>query len=186
MRAAAAAQRAHVQLPQARAVRVEQRVAERHRRVDGARVRDVEAEAGLRELGEQRAQLLGALADGSATLTAFAPTDRAFRRLVTDLTGSKPADEASAYAAAGTLGVDTIEQVLLYHVVLGAAVTYEQAQAADGAELTSALGPAITVEVSGKGRNGAPVTGRGYMELVGYRAKSSPPRPRPAAIRQGG
>ncbi|QBR91038.1 fasciclin domain-containing protein [Nocardioides euryhalodurans] len=95
---------------------------------------------------------VGALADGSATLTAFAPTDRAFRRLVKDLTGSKPADEASAYAAAGTLGVDTIEQVLLYHVVLGAAVTYEQAQAADGAELTSALGPAITVEVSGKGK----------------------------------
>ena len=66
------------------------------------------------------------LADGSTRLTAFLPTDRAFRRLVRDLTGTAPATERAVFAATATLGVDTIEQVLLYHVVPGQTLTARQ------------------------------------------------------------
>ena len=85
------------------------------------------------------------LADGSVKLTAFAPTDRAFRRLVEDVAGSKPADEASAYETLSTVGVDTIESILLYHVVPGAPVDYRTAKQADGATLTTANGKRLKV-----------------------------------------
>ena len=73
-------------------------------------------------IGAKPDSAVAVLADGSVELTAFAPTDRAFRRLVEDLTGSKPEDEASTYEALSTVGVDTIESILLYHVVPGAPI----------------------------------------------------------------
>ncbi|GAA1479326.1 hypothetical protein GCM10009623_37720 [Nocardioides aestuarii] len=88
---------------------------------------------------------VAALADGSVPLTVFAPNDRAFRRLVADLTGDRPADEETTYAAVGTLGVDTIETVLLYHVVPDATITYKQAKKADGARLETAAGKHLRV-----------------------------------------
>jgi len=61
-----------------------------------------------------------ALADRSQTYTVFAPNDRAFLRLVGDLTGSAPASEAAALAAiTATFSADQISNVLLYHVVAG-------------------------------------------------------------------
>ncbi len=93
------------------------------------------------------------LADGKTALTAFLPTDRAFRRLVTDLTGKRPHTEKATFnRLAKVAGVDTIEQVLLYHVVPGATITYAQARKADGAKLTTAAGPVITVNVRKHGR----------------------------------
>ncbi len=60
------------------------------------------------------------LDDESARFTVFAPNDRAFARLVTDLTGSAPASEQAALeTAVSALGVDAIKNVLLYHVVAG-------------------------------------------------------------------
>ena len=82
-------------------------------------------------------------------LTAFAPTDRAFRRLVTDVTGDRKATERGVLRAVKTYGVDTIEAVLLYHVVPGATITYAQAKKADDAKLTTALGADIRVNVHG-------------------------------------
>ena len=73
------------------------------------------------------------LADGNTALTAFMPTDRAFQRLVRSLTGSTPRTEKKTFAAVAGLGIDTVETVLLYHVVPGATVTYKQALKADGA-----------------------------------------------------
>ncbi|MET0693215.1 MAG: fasciclin domain-containing protein [Propionibacteriaceae bacterium] len=89
------------------------------------------------------------LADGKVALTAFLPTDQAFRRLATDLTGKKYRSESTVFSTlAGQLGVDTIEAVLLYHVVPGATVTYKQALRSDGAVLTTALsGSTIKVDV---------------------------------------
>ena len=81
---------------------------------------------------------VGVLADGSTALTAFIPTDRAFRRLVFQLTGDRPATERAALEATAGLGVDTVEDVLLYHVVPGATITAAQALKSDGAELTTA------------------------------------------------
>lgn len=90
------------------------------------------------------------LADGDTELTAFAPTDGAFRRLVADLTGSKPKNEQATYDAVGGLGVDAVEQVLLYHVVPGAPITWRDARKADGARLTTAQGETVKVNVKRK------------------------------------
>jgi uncharacterized surface protein with fasciclin (FAS1) repeats len=60
------------------------------------------------------------LADTSKRFTVFAPNDRAFMRLVTDLTGSAPASEAAALATITTaFSTDEIANILLYHVVAG-------------------------------------------------------------------
>ncbi len=89
------------------------------------------------------------LADGSTALTAFLPTDRAFRRLAEDLTGKRYRSEKAVFADLATkLGVDTIESVLLYHVVPGATITYRQALRSNGAVLTTALaGSTVRVKV---------------------------------------
>lgn len=88
------------------------------------------------------------LADGDTALTAFVPTDRAFRRLVHDLTGDRKARERGVLRAVSSFAdADTLEAVLLYHVVPGATVTYYQARQADGARLTTALGSKIRVNV---------------------------------------
>jgi uncharacterized surface protein with fasciclin (FAS1) repeats len=89
------------------------------------------------------------LADGTTPLTAFLPTDYAFRRLAHDLTGRWYRSEAVVFnRLAGALGVDTIESVLLYHVVPGATITYHAALHSDGAALTTALnGATVTVRV---------------------------------------
>jgi len=94
---------------------------------------------------------VGVLADGKVALTAFLPTDRAFRRLATDLTRKHYRSEKAVFADLATLGVPTIEAVLLYHVVPGATITYKQARHSDGAVLTTAAGSTITVDVLRKG-----------------------------------
>lgn len=90
------------------------------------------------------------LADGGVALTAFLPTDQAFRRLAQDLTGQSSKSESRVFATlAEQLGVDTIENVLLYHVVPGATITYKQARAANGATLATALpGGTLTVKIA--------------------------------------
>jgi uncharacterized surface protein with fasciclin (FAS1) repeats len=87
------------------------------------------------------------LADGSKKLTAFIPTDRAFRRLVKDVTGKRLNREKAVFNVVKSLGVDTVEAVLLYHVVPGARITAAKALQADGAKLKTALGPRIKVNV---------------------------------------
>ena len=93
---------------------------------------------------------VGVLADGTKRVTAFLPTDRAFRHLVTDLTGKRLGTERGVFAAiTHKFDINTIEAVLLYHVVPGATITYKQALAADGAKLDTALsGARIRVHVT--------------------------------------
>jgi uncharacterized surface protein with fasciclin (FAS1) repeats len=92
---------------------------------------------------------LAVLAHGGKRVTAFLPTDRAFRVLVEDLTGKRPARERAVFrAVAHRFDVDTLEAVLLYHVVPGVTITYAQARHADGAGLPTALeGASIRVRV---------------------------------------
>jgi uncharacterized surface protein with fasciclin (FAS1) repeats len=93
---------------------------------------------------------VGLLADGRVRLTAFVPTDAAFRRLVDDLTGHRPATERRTFAkVAGLADVDTLETILLYHVVPGAPITAREASRADGAKLETATGQTIRVNVNG-------------------------------------
>ncbi len=93
---------------------------------------------------------VGVLADGSTPVTAFLPTDRAFRRLAKDLTGKTYKSEQEVFTVLATkLGVPTIEAVLLYHVVPGATITYKQALRSNGVRLDTALaGSTIKVKVS--------------------------------------
>jgi uncharacterized surface protein with fasciclin (FAS1) repeats len=61
------------------------------------------------------------LDDESQRFTVFAPNDRAFQRLVRDLTGSGslPSEQAALDAVLATFSVDQIKNILLYHVVAG-------------------------------------------------------------------
>jgi len=88
------------------------------------------------------------LTQGRKRVTAFIPTDAAFRRLVTDLTGDTPETEKATFqAVASVADVDTLEAVLLYHVVPGVTITSAQAAKADGVKLTTAQGGVIKVNV---------------------------------------
>jgi uncharacterized surface protein with fasciclin (FAS1) repeats len=114
---------------------------------------DIVHRAATTVLGAKPDSAVGILADGSSPVTAFLPTDQAFRNLVRDVSGAKKplAHERAVFrAVVATFDVDTIEAVLLYHVVPGATVTYHQARQADGAELDTAAGAPITVDVRGR------------------------------------
>jgi uncharacterized surface protein with fasciclin (FAS1) repeats len=88
------------------------------------------------------------LTDGSKRLTAFAPTDKAFRNLVKDLTGKSYGSEKKVFTKlAGLVDIDTLETVLLYHVVPGATITAAKALKANGAKLTTAAGVKLKVKV---------------------------------------
>ena len=102
-------------------------------------------------LAEKPDSAVGVLAKGRTELTAFLPTDRAFRILVTNLTGTKPATERATFRTlAKAAGVDTIETVLLYHVVPGATLGSAKVLQADGTKLTTAQGGTVKVHVNGK------------------------------------
>ncbi|MDG4757688.1 fasciclin domain-containing protein [Micromonospora sp. WMMD710] len=88
------------------------------------------------------------LTDGTVALTAFLPNDAAFQQLVREIThAQKLPGESAAFSAVAGLGIDTVETVLLYHVVPGATIDRKTAVTADGAELTTALGPTVEVDV---------------------------------------
>ncbi len=110
---------------------------------------DIVTEAVLAVLAAKPSSAVGVLADGNVALTAFLPTDRAFRNLVGDLTGKWYRSESKVFnALVAAVGVDTVENVLLYHVVPGATITRKAALKADGASLQTALaGASITVDV---------------------------------------
>ena len=90
---------------------------------------------------------VGVLADGKTALTAFLPNDRAFQILVKDLTGKKPRTEKKTFDAVASLGIDTVETVLLYHVDPDTRINYKQALKSDGAQLTMASGGIVRVDV---------------------------------------
>jgi uncharacterized surface protein with fasciclin (FAS1) repeats len=92
------------------------------------------------------------LTKGGKRATVFAPTDRAFRKLAKSLTGKAPRTEKRTFhTLAGAAGIDTIEAVLLYHVVPGKTLTSAKVVKADGAQLTTAQGAILGVDVTKKG-----------------------------------
>ena len=108
---------------------------------------DIVTAAALAVLGAKPDSPVGLLTQGDVALTAFLPNDQAFRFLVRDLTGQYVRAEADVFAAVASLGIDTVEFVLLYHVYPGGAIDSASAVQADGVELTMADGGSITVDV---------------------------------------
>ena len=109
---------------------------------------DIVTEAVLAVLAAKPSSPVGLLADGTVKLTAFVPNDASFRILAKDLTGSWIRSEKEIFQTlVSAVGVDAIEQVLLYHVVPGATITAKTALASDGAALTTAQGGTFTVDV---------------------------------------
>lgn len=83
----------------------------------------------------QAAGLDGVLADETATLTLFAPTDAAFAALGDDAINALLADP------------DMLSDVLLYHVIQGAAVSSIQATALIGQEASMANGDPASISL---------------------------------------
>jgi uncharacterized surface protein with fasciclin (FAS1) repeats len=111
---------------------------------------DILTAAVLAVLGAKPGSAVSALTDGNVALTAFIPNDDAFINLVTAYTGAAPVSESAAFTAVAALGIDTIENVLLYHVVVGPAILSPDALKANGASLATALkGASIGVTVKG-------------------------------------
>ncbi len=99
--------------------------------------------------GAKPVSAVGVISDGYVPLTAFIPTDRAFRKLTKAITGKRLKNESVIANTVMSLGVKAVEQVLLYHVVLGAPIESPAALQANGAVLTSANGQTFKVNVSG-------------------------------------
>ena len=113
---------------------------------------DIVTEAALAVVAAKPGTPVALLADGTQRLTVFAPTDQAFRLLVKDLTGQTVKSEKKIFDSLVALaGVDTIETVLLYHVVPGKTLTSGKVLKADGAKLaTAAAGATVKVKVRTK------------------------------------
>ena len=110
---------------------------------------DIVTQAVLAVLSAKPSSPVAVLTKGEVALTAFIPNDRAFQVLAYDLTKKWSWTEKSVFESlAATAGIDTIEKVLLYHVVPGATIDSATALASDGARLTTALpGASFTVDV---------------------------------------
>ena len=113
---------------------------------------DIVTEAVLAVLAAKPHSPVSVLTKGRTALTAFVPTARAFEKLASGLAGTKITSERKAFNTVAGLGIDTVETVLLYHVVPGATITAKQALASDGANLTTAQGGTVKVLIRG-GKN---------------------------------
>lgn len=109
---------------------------------------DILTEAALAVVGAKPGSPVALVADGTQRATVFAPTDQAFRLLAKDLTGETIKSEQKIFEALVELaGVDTIETVLLYHVIPGKTLTSGKVLKADGAKLMTAAGKSVKVDV---------------------------------------
>lgn len=109
---------------------------------------DIVTEAALAVVKAKPDSPVAVLADGSTRVTAFVPTDNAFRKLAKDLTGKRIKSEKRIFnTLVRTVGVDTIEDVLLYHVVAGKTLTSTKVLKSGGNAVRTALGPTIRIKV---------------------------------------
>jgi Fasciclin domain len=113
-----------------------------------ARDYDIVTEAVLAVLAAKPDSAVGVLTKGNVKLTAFIPNDASFRLLAKDLTGNWIKSERGVFnALVNAVGVDAIEQVLLYHVIPGVKINSRAALNSDGAVLTTAQGGTFEVDV---------------------------------------
>ena len=112
---------------------------------------DIVTEAALAIVAAKPDSPVALLADGTKRATVFAPTDQAFRVLLKDLTGTKVKSEKKIFETlVAVAGVDTIEGVLLYHVIPGKTLTSGKVLKADGAKRMTAAGKKVKVDIRKK------------------------------------
>ena len=112
---------------------------------------DILTAAVLAVLGAKEDSPVGLLLDGEVTLTAFIPTDAAFKRTAGDLGITAKNEEALTGKLVEALGVDNLEFTLLYHVVPGAKINAKAAAQADDVKLDMANGQTVKVNVTKDG-----------------------------------
>ena len=93
---------------------------------------DIVTEAALAVIKAKPNSPVSVLTKGKVPVTAFIPNDWSFRKLAKDLTGTRFTTERQVFNALAGLGIDTIETVLLYHVVPGATIDSKTALGATG------------------------------------------------------
>jgi len=108
---------------------------------------DIVTQAALAVLTAKPGSPVSVLTDGTVPVTAFIPRDQAFRLFVYSTTGKWIKSEEGVFNAVASFGIDTVEAVLLYHVVPGATIDRAAALKADGVALTTAQGGSITVDI---------------------------------------
>jgi uncharacterized surface protein with fasciclin (FAS1) repeats len=91
------------------------------------------------------------LTNGDVRLTAFLPTDAGFARTAKDLGITAKNEQRLTSKLVTALGIDGIEQVLLYHVVPGVKINAKTAAQSDGAVLPMANGQNVKVNVAKSG-----------------------------------
>ncbi|MCU0295791.1 MAG: fasciclin domain-containing protein [Candidatus Nanopelagicales bacterium] len=118
---------------------------------DNGRDFDILTAAVLAVLGENKESSVGLLLDGEVTLTAFIPTDAAFKRTAGDLGITARNEKALTGKLVTELGIDNIEFTLLYHVVPGLKINAKTAAQSDGVRLDMANGQTVKVNVTKDG-----------------------------------
>jgi uncharacterized surface protein with fasciclin (FAS1) repeats len=113
---------------------------------------DIVTEAVLAVLAAKPSSAVGLLTQGDVALTAFVPNDEAFRLLVKDLTGKSYSSEKTIFSKVAGLGIDTVETVLLYHVVPGQTIYARDAVKADKVGLGTGTGDTFMIQVRGDGK----------------------------------
>ncbi|HRV69897.1 MAG TPA: fasciclin domain-containing protein [Marmoricola sp.] len=109
---------------------------------------DIATEVTRTVLDAKPGSALSAVKKGNVALTAFIPTDRAFRKFVKDLSGTRPATEQDAYAAlVAHASTDQLEQLMLSQIVPNARLTVRKLRRSNGAVLTTMSGSKIKVRV---------------------------------------
>lgn len=93
--------------------------------------------------------LTAAASDPNASLTVFLPKDYAFFRLAKQLGAPAANEEGTFNWLVANVGLPTIKNVLMYHIVPGAKIPAAAALQSDGAQLGTLLSPdaKITVDV---------------------------------------
>lgn len=112
---------------------------------------DILTAAVLAVLADDSSSPVSVLTDGTVTLTAFIPTDAAFARTGKDLGITAKNEQRLTNKLVGALGIDGIENVLLYHVIPGVKINAKTAAQSDGAKLTTANYEKVTVNVTKQG-----------------------------------
>ena len=109
---------------------------------------DILEAAGRTVLGAKPGSQVSAITVPNANITVFAPNDRAFQVFAASITGkwswTEEAVVNSLVTALGAGAVDTIERVLLYHVLPGK-VDFATARSVSGTPVPTALGPTSTI-----------------------------------------